>query len=106
MPVPDVGRRSHISAGGQGSCPIPKISGYGGVLQVDNKACSGLAADQGGAWVQCTATAGMSCPGQRRPWRQGLTPARYGDRRGYAGWRPRDMATELVSHRCNRGTDI
>ena len=59
-----------ILAHGQGACHIPSNPGRGGTPQVDGEIRSGLAVDQGGAWVQYESMAGVSCPGQRGPWRQ------------------------------------
>ena len=89
MSMPDKEKAS-IPADGQGACLVPSNPGHGGMPQVDDMICSGLTADQGGAWEQYASMAGVSGPGQRGPWRQGLTQARHGDRRGNAGWRPGD----------------
>ena len=55
------------SGDGQGACLVPSNPGHGGMPQVDDVICSGLTADQGGAWVQYESMAGVSCPGQRGP---------------------------------------
>ena len=72
MSMPDK-EEPYISADGQRACLVPSNPGHGGMPQVDDVMRSGLAADQGGAWEQYASMTGMSCPGQRRPWRHGLT---------------------------------
>ena len=58
-----------ISADGQGICLVPPNPGHGGMLQVDDVICLHHTADQGGTVEQCTGMTGVSCPGQREPWR-------------------------------------
>ena len=72
MAMPDKEEVS-ISADGQGIYLVPPSPGHGGVPQVDDMMCLHHTADQGGMGEQCTGMAGVSCPGQRGPWRQGLT---------------------------------
>ena len=64
MSMPDK-EEPYISADGQRACLVPSNPGRGGTPQVDNEIRSGLAADQGSAWVQYESMEGVSYPGQR-----------------------------------------
>ena len=68
-----------ISADNQGICLVPPNPGHGGMPQVGDVMCLHHTADQGGTGEQCIGMVGVSGPGQRGLWRQGLTQARRGD---------------------------
>ena len=74
MAIPDKEEAAYL--GGESrhlSCPSNPGAWSSDMPQVDDVICLHRTADQGGTGEQYTGVEGMSCPGQRRPWRQGLT---------------------------------